>query len=143
MSDTNDKNTGPGSLNTMESKLIISILANMQGTLSVNWDEVAAMSGYSNEASARAQFGRLKRTKIAPFAAGGAKDGPASKAAPKKRGKKATETSGEDGEAAADELGDEEYGTKAKGKRGRAAKKPKVDVGVQVKDEDAADDAEE
>lgn len=101
------------------------------------------MSGYSNEASARAQFGRLKRTKIAPFAAGGAKDGPASKAAPKKRGKKATETSGEDGEAAADELGDEEYGTKAKGKRGRAAKKPKVDVGVQVKDEDAADDAEE
>lgn len=36
MSDTNDKNTGPGSLNTMESKLIISILANMQGTLSVS-----------------------------------------------------------------------------------------------------------
>lgn len=36
MSDTNDKSTGPGSLNAMESKLVISILANMQGTLSVS-----------------------------------------------------------------------------------------------------------
>ncbi|GAB7343831.1 hypothetical protein MBLNU457_1799t1 [Dothideomycetes sp. NU457] len=106
--------TGSTSFTAGETKLLISIMSNLQGDLSADWAAVATENNYKDASIAKTRWNQIRRKKIAPSpgkTAGVTK-------APAKKGRAAGSP-------------------KAKGARGKGKKK--ADVPVSDDDEDGAD----
>ncbi|PNS15512.1 hypothetical protein CAC42_771 [Sphaceloma murrayae] len=141
-----------------EQKLLMVILSNLKGDINADWAAVAKECNYKDAGIARTRWTQIKRKKIHPGnGSGSGKDKGATetngdsdgegdsvatpkKSSPKKRGRKATGEGGDEAETGAEELGLGDAETKPKGKRGRPAKKPKVDVKVDPEDEAVIDE---
>ncbi|WPH00898.1 Hypothetical protein R9X50_00373200 [Acrodontium crateriforme] len=112
---SSDANTNTSGFTANESKLLMSIMKNLEGELKADFDAVAEEMGYKDSGVAKARWNQIKRKKIMVVGGGGSveKSGSGKKVAGVKR--------------AALAGGDEEEGTpKRRGRKAKVVKSEEV-----------------
>ncbi|KAF4551586.1 Hypothetical protein D9617_13g100870 [Elsinoe fawcettii] len=131
-----------------DQKILMVILANLQGDINADWAKVAEILNYKDAGIARKRWTQIRNKKILPGSAGNADNGSPVKAGKKGKGGSPGKRTSDEAEAKAEGRdaeagGEEEEKPKKKGNGGRPAKKAKKTdvkeiIKEEVEDEDAA-----